>query len=120
MGFGQSTTKLNYLPEPVGDTIFAVIAEEFGFIGVISLMSVFLLLITRILILAYKFSDNFGKLLLTGFGSLIALQTMLHISAISGIIPLTGTPLPFISFGGTALAAFMTASGVIVNISKYA
>jgi len=120
VGFGQSTTKLNYLPEPVGDSIFAIIAEEFGFIGGTALVAVFATLVLRFFILARRSRDKFGQLLLIGFGSVVALQTFLHIGAISGLIPLTGTPLPFISYGSTALAVFMTMGGIAVNVSKYA
>lgn len=120
VGYGQSTTKIKYLPEPIGDSIFAVIAEELGFIGVISLIGIFFLLVVRIMFLAMKCRDRFGQLLLIGFGSLIMLQCFINIGAISGILPLTGTPLPFISYGGTALAVYMTISGIIVNVSKYA
>jgi cell division protein FtsW len=119
VGYGQSTTKIHYLPEPIGDSIFAVIAEEFGFIGSISLLCVFILLIFKILFLIRKTENKFAQLLLTGFGSLLAIQTFINIAAISGLIPLTGTPLPFISYGGTALTVFLTISGIIVNISKH-
>ena len=119
VGFGQSTTKLHYLPQPIGDSIFAIIAEEFGFVGAAFLISLFILLTIRCLLIARKVTDKFGQLLLIGFGSLIAIQTFVHIASISGIIPLTGVPLPFISYGGTALAIFMTISGIMVNISKY-
>lgn len=120
VGYGQSTTKVSFLPEPAGDSIFAVIAEEFGFLGSTILITIFLILIFRIFYLAKRIHDTFAKLLLIAFGSIIAIQTFIHIAAISGLVPLTGTPLPFISYGGTALAAFMTMSGIIVNISKYA
>lgn len=119
VGFGQSTTKVHYLPQPLDDSIFAVIAEELGFVGSLFLISLFIILITRIFILSRKVSDKFGKLLLVGFGSLIGIQTFVHIGAISGLIPLTGIPLPYISYGGTALAIFMIISGIMVNISKY-
>lgn len=119
VGYGQSTSKVNYLPEPIGDSIFAVIAEELGFIGAISLLAVIFLLVMRMLLLAVRCPDRFGQLLLVGFGSLIALQSFVNIGAISGVLPLTGAPLPFISYGGTALAIFMTISGIAVNISKY-
>ncbi|MDI6820829.1 MAG: putative lipid II flippase FtsW [Patescibacteria group bacterium] len=119
VGFGQSTTKLKFLPEPIGDSIFAVIGEEFGFIGSVSLIVIFLLFIWRGIIIAKSVADPFGRMLITGFISLIGLQAFVNIGAISGLIPLTGVPLPFVSYGGTALAAFLTMSGIIVNISKY-
>lgn len=119
VGFGESTTKIRYLPEPIGDSIFAVAAEELGFVGALALILCFLILITRIFIIAKKTKDIFGRLLLVGFGFLIGFQAFMNIGAISGLIPLTGVPLPFISYGGTALAVFMTISGIIVNITKY-
>ena len=119
VGYGQSTTKLNSLPEPLGDSIFAVIGEEFGFIGSSALVLFFLLLIWRGLSIAKRATDNFGKFLAVSFISLIGLQAFFNIGAISGVIPLTGVPLPFISYGGTALAVFLTMSGIIFNISKY-
>ncbi len=120
VGFGQSTTKLRFLPEPYGDSIFAVLSEEFGFLGSIFTILLFGLLILRIFILAKKIPDKFGSYLLIGFGSMIGIQAFINIAAISGLIPLTGMPLPFISYGGTALAVFMTISGIIANVSKSA
>ncbi|MEK7086657.1 MAG: FtsW/RodA/SpoVE family cell cycle protein, partial [Patescibacteria group bacterium] len=119
VGFGESKTKLNYLPEPLADSIFAIIAEELGFVGAIFLVIAFFLLVWRGLMIAKFSSDNFGKLLAIGFASLIGLQAFINIGAVSGLIPLTGVPLPFISYGGTALAVFLTMCGIIVNISKY-
>jgi len=120
VGFGESTTKIYYLPEPAGDSIFAVIAEEFGFIGASIFIAVFFILVLKTFLLAQKTSDKFARLLLIGFGSLIGIQAAVNIGAISGLLPLTGTPLPFISFGGTSLAVFMTMAGIIVNISRNA
>lgn len=119
VGYGQSTTKIHYLPEPAGDSIFAVIGEELGFAGSLFLIALFALLTIRIFRLAHRVSDRFARLTLVGFGAVIAVQGFMNMAAISGLIPLTGVPLPFISYGGTALAMFMTMSGIIVNISKY-
>ncbi len=119
VGYGQSTTKLSYLPEPIGDSIFAVIGEEFGFIGASILIVLFLVLTWRGLAIARATGDVFGRLLVIGFISLIGIQTFVNIGAISGLIPLTGVPLPFISYGGTALAVFLIMSGIIVNVSRY-
>lgn len=118
VGYGQSSSK-NYLPERIGDSIFAIIAEEFGLIGSLAVISLFFILVARIFILARRASDGFGKLLLVGFGTIIGLQAFIHIGANSGIIPLTGVPLPLISFGGTALAVFMAMIGATLNISKH-
>lgn len=120
VGYGQSTTKINHLPESIGDSIFAVIAEEMGFIGSVAILALFTFLVLKIFFLARRSRDRFAQLLLIGFGTLIAIQVFVHVGAISGLIPLTGTPLPFVSYGGTALAVFMTMSGIIVNISKHA
>jgi cell division protein FtsW len=118
VGYGKSTTKIHYLPEPAGDSIFAVIAEEFGFIGSILLIGVFASLVIKLLLTAKSTRDRFGSLLLVGFGSLIGIQAFVNIAAISGLIPLTGVPLPFISYGGTALAVFMTIGGISVNVLR--
>ena len=119
MGFGQSTTKLNYLPEPLSDSIFAVIAEELGFLGSFFLVILFLLFVWRGLNIAKRSPDNFGRLLVTAFTSLICLHVFINMGAISGLLPLTGIPLPFISYGGTSLAVFLTMGGIIFNVSKY-
>ncbi len=119
VGLGQSTTKINYLPEPIGDSIFAVIAEEFGFIGASATVLIFGLLVIRVLMLASRVDHKFGQLLLIGFGSMLGLQSFINIAAISGIIPLTGIPLPFISYGSTAMIILMTTMGIVTNISSY-
>jgi cell division protein FtsW len=118
VGYGESVAKAS-LPERIGDSIFAIIAEEFGFIGSVILILAFSVLVTRIFILAKKTRDEFGRLLLVGFGTIIGVQAFIHVGANSGLIPLTGVPLPFISYGGTALAVFMTMTGVILNVSKH-
>jgi cell division protein FtsW len=119
VGFGKSTTKFKYLPEPISDSIFAVIAEELGFVGAVFVIGIFILLFIRGIKIAKNSRDQFAKLTTIGFISVIAIQTFINIAAISGILPLTGVPLPFISYGGTALAVFLTMTGVIVNISRY-
>lgn len=119
VGYGQSTTKIKYLPEPIGDSIFAVIAEELGFVGALGQVALIMLFTGRMLVLARRSPDQFGYLLIVGFASLIALQSFVHIAAVSGVIPLTGMPLPFISYGGTGLFVFMTMTGIVLNISKY-
>ncbi len=118
-GYGQSTTKIHYLPEPIGDSIFAIIAEELGFAGATGLIIAFFLLIWRSFVIAKKSADNFAKFLAIGFGLFVGSQTFVHIGALTGLIPLTGVPLPFISYGGTALAVFLTMAGIVTNISKH-
>lgn len=119
MGFGESTAKVSHLPEVVDDSIFAVAGQELGFVGSGIIVMLFALLVGRMFWLAKETTDRFGRLMLIGFATIIAFQSLVNIGAISGLLPLTGVPLPFISFGGTALAVFLTMSGIAANISKY-
>lgn len=120
VGYGQSSNKYNYLPESIGDSIFAIIAEEFGFIGAVGLILAFFILILRGLMIARKVRDEFGKFMMIGFACVIGIQAFVNIGAISGFLPITGITLPFISYGGTSLAVLMTTAGLMTNISKYA
>lgn len=118
-GFGQSIQKFEYLPEPIGDSIFAIYSEEFGFIGS-SLLVVLLAFFTfRGYKIASHASDLFGMLLVVGFITLIVTQAFLNIAAMVALAPLMGLPLPFISHGGTALLAVLASVGIILNVSKY-
>lgn len=118
VGYGQSKLKISSLPEPIGDSIFAIVAEEFGFIGAIFFILLYFFYSFTGLIGSLEVKSEFGKLVLIGFSSLIGIQAFVHIASISGVIPMTGVPLPFISYGGTALAVFMTMSGLMINIFK--
>jgi cell division protein FtsW len=118
-GYGQSTSKVNYLPAPIDDSIFAVIAQELGFIGAGTVIILFAFLTLRLFWLAHRLRDKYGKLILAGFGTIIAFQSLINIAAISGSAPVTGIPLPFISYGGTALAVFLVMGGIATNVSKY-
>jgi len=117
-GLGMSIQKFHYLPEPVGDSIFAVFAEEFGFIGSVFLVGLFILFLYRGFHIAKKAPDPFGKLLATGITSSIIIQSLVNISTMVGLIPLTGLPLIFVSQGGSALAIAMAEVGILLNISK--
>ncbi len=117
-GFGQSIQKFNFLPEPIGDSIFAVAGEEFGFIGTVSLVLLFLFFCFRGLKIANKTSDQFGRLLVIGIVILITAQAFVNIGAMVGIIPLSGITLPFVSHGGTSLAMTLAMTGIVLNISK--
>lgn len=119
VGLGHSRQKFNYLPEPVGDSIFAVVGEELGFLGGLVLVSLFVLLAQRGLKIAKNAPDEFGRLVATGIVAWITLQAFINISANIGLIPLTGIPLPFISYGGTSLVFLMAAIGILLNISKH-
>jgi cell division protein FtsW len=119
VGFGKSTSKYSVLPEPMGDSIFSVIAEEFGFIGSAVIIMLYLVFFWRSGDLIRHTHDDFGKLVLLGFSSIIMIQTLIHIAANTGVLPFTGVPLPFISYGGTALAVSLTMIGIMANISRH-
>ncbi|MDO8742097.1 MAG: putative peptidoglycan glycosyltransferase FtsW [bacterium] len=118
-GFGQSVGKFNYLPEPDGDSVFAVFSEETGFLGAMILVVLFLALSARGIVIAGHSSDLFGGSLALGFSFIIILQAFINISAMLGIIPLTGLPLPFLSHGGTALMAVLIMCGFILNVAAH-
>lgn len=118
-GLGQSRQKFNYLPEPVTDSIFAILGEELGFLGTTIIVLLFLFVAWRGLQIAKFAPDEFGKLVAVGIVSWIVFQAFINMSAISGLIPLTGIPLPFISYGGTSLAVILAAVGILLNISKH-
>lgn len=118
-GFGQSIQKFNYLPEPIGDSIFAVQAEEFGFVGSVALVFLFLLFLFRSIKIAGKAPDTFGGLVVVGIAILIIVESFMNISSMLGIIPLSGMPLLFVSHGGTALIITLGAAGIIANVSKH-
>jgi len=118
-GFGQGVQKFEYLPEPIGDSIFAVYAEEFGFIGTVILLILFCAFTLRGYHIAAHAQDLFGTLLVVGFVTLIILQAFLNIGAMTGLAPLSGLPLPFVSHGGTALLATLAMVGIILNVSRF-
>lgn len=119
LGLGHSIQKWKYLPEPIGDSIFAIMAEELGLIGAGILVILFVVLAWRGFKIAKNSSDRFGYLLAGGIAGWLFFQAFINIAAISGLIPLTGIPLPFISYGGTALIISLAGAGILVNISKY-
>jgi cell division protein FtsW len=118
-GFGQSIQKFDYLPEAIGDSIFAVYAEEFGFLGTTILIIGLVSLALRGYKTAAQAEDIFGTLLVTGFITLIIAQAFLNIAAMTGMAPLSGLPLPFISHGGTALMATLASLGIVLNVSRF-
>lgn len=118
-GFGQSIQKFAYLPEPIGDSIFAVAAEEFGFVGGVILITLFLFLTLRGFRIAAKSPDSFGGLLVTGIVILIVSGSFMNIASMLGLMPLSGLPLMFVSHGGTAMIFTLFQVGIIMNISKF-
>lgn len=117
-GFGQSIQKFNVLPEPIGDSIFAVACEEFGLIGGVSIVILFVFFAFRGLKIASRTTDLFGRLMVVGLVIMISAQAFVNIGAMAGVLPLSGITLPFISHGGTALFMTLFEVGIILNISK--
>lgn len=115
---GRSRQKCYYLPEPHNDFIFAVIGEELGLMGCFFLMMLFLVLIWRGIRTAIKAKDNYGMLLAIGITAVIAIQAVINIAVVTGSMPVTGVPLPFISSGGSSLVINMMAVGVLLNITR--
>ncbi|MFH1508923.1 MAG: putative lipid II flippase FtsW [bacterium] len=119
LGLGKSRQKFNYLPEATGDSIFAIIAEELGFIRTTVLVLLFLFLAYKGFKIAKEAPDMFGKLLAVGITSWLSFQAIINIAAIINLLPLTGIPLPFISYGGSALVISMIGVGILISISRY-
>ena len=117
-GLGQSKQKYLYLPEPQNDFIFSVLAEELGFIGCLFVIILFAILIWRGILIAIKAPDMFGSLLAIGITSLIAIQSIINIAVVTSSMPATGMPLPFFSYGGTALLILLCEMGILLNISR--
>lgn len=118
-GLGLSFQKHNFLPEPIGDSIFAIWAEEMGLVGGVIIVLLFLIFVWRGFTISKKCPDKFGELLAAGITSWIGLQAFINIASIIGLIPLTGLPLPFISYGGSALIVSMAGVAMLLNISKH-
>ena len=117
-GFGQSIQKFNYLPEPIGDSVFAVAAEEFGFVGAFIIIALFIMFSLEGLKISSKSKDDFGRLMSLGIVILIVSQALINIGGMIGVLPLTGIPLPFVSHGGTALFITLIEAGIVMNISR--
>ncbi|MBR3848259.1 MAG: putative lipid II flippase FtsW [Oscillospiraceae bacterium] len=119
LGFGNSRQKYLYLPEAHNDFIFAIVCEELGFIGAIIILVLFALLIMRGYWIALHARDKFGSLLAAGISTMVALQTVLNIGVVTGVLPVTGAALPFFSYGGTALLILLAEMGVVLSVSRY-
>ena len=120
LGYGlfNSRQKHFYLPEPQTDFIFSIILEEFGFIGGLVIILLYSLMFFKLLRLAIKTKDLFGKYMIFGLTFMLLFQTALNMCVISGVVPITGVTLPFISYGGSSLLTSMISIGIILNISK--
>ena len=117
-GLGQSKQKYLYLPEPQNDFIFSVLAEEFGFIGCTFVIILFAVFIWRGILTAMKAPDMFGSLVAVGITAMIGIQVIVNIAVVTSSMPATGMPLPFFSYGGTALVILLCQIGVLLNISR--
>lgn len=118
-GFGQSIQKLHYLPYAYNDFIFAVIGEELGLIGALLVLLALVLLMWRALIISLRCPDIFGTLLGTGVVGMIGIQSIINLGGVTGLIPITGVTLPFISYGGSSLLVTLMCMGIVLNISRY-
>jgi len=118
-GLGQSVQKFSYLPEPQGDSIFAVLGEELGFLGASLVILLYAFFALRGLRIANHSPDLFSRLLVSGIVIMITAQSFMNIASITGVFPLTGVPLVFMSQGGTSLMVYLIAVGIVLQVSKY-
>ncbi len=118
IGIGKSRQKYEYLPEANTDSIFAIIGEETGFVGTTFVIGAFAFFVWRGFLVASRATDPFGKLLAAGIAAWVGIQSVLNIGAMTALVPLTGIPLPFISYGGSSLVILLAASGIVLNISR--
>ncbi|WP_025692143.1 stage V sporulation protein E [Paenibacillus zanthoxyli] len=120
LGLGMSRQKYSYVPEPQTDFIFSILAEELGFIGGLAVLILFLILIWRGMRVAMSLPDRFGSYLAVGIVSMVAVQVVINIGVVIGMMPVTGITLPLISYGGSSLTLMLTALGILLNLSRYA
>lgn len=118
VGLGASRAKFAFIPEIQSDAIFSIVVEELGFVGAVLFVALFLFLITRAVSVAKNASDSSGRILAMGITSLLSIQTLFNLASIVALVPLTGVPLPFISYGGSSLFVTMTSIGILLNIRK--
>lgn len=119
VGIGNSKQKNSYIPEPQNDFIFAIYSEEVGFIGVVLVIILFLVLISRGLLIANNVKDLFGKLIAVGITSILGLQVIGNLAVVSNTIPVTGISLPLFSYGGSSIISVLILLGLLLNISKH-
>lgn len=120
LGLGQSRQKFFYLPEPQTDFIFAILAEELGFIGGAFVLFLFTLLLWRGIRIAIGAPDLFSSFLAVGIIGMLAIQVIINIGVVTGLMPVTGITLPFLSYGGSSLTLMLISIGILLNISRYA
>lgn len=118
LGLGNSRQKYSYLPEATTDSIFAIIGEELGFLGAVAIICVFTIFVIKGIKVAANCKEPFGRLLAAGIISWLTIQTIINLAAMAALIPLTGVPLPFISYGGSALVVELAGVGILLNIAR--
>ncbi len=114
--YNGTVNQLSYLPESHNDFVFAVIGEEFGFLGCLAVILIMLCIITKCLIIAAKATDNLGRLIAVGVGGMFAFQTFVNIGVVTGLLPNTGMTFPFLSYGGSSIWTNMLAVGLVLNV----
>src|SRR4030042_4783679 len=119
VGLGESRQKYGYIPEVTTDSIFAVIGNELGFVGALVFIAVFLIIIYRGFTIARAAPDKFGQLVAGGISTWVCLQTFINLAGLTALLPLTGVPLPFTSYGGSSLVATLLSAALLLNISRY-
>ncbi|WP_019636233.1 stage V sporulation protein E [Paenibacillus fonticola] len=120
LGLGMSRQKYSYVPEPQTDFIFSILSEELGFIGGLLVLLLFLILVWRGMRVAMTVDDSFGSLLAVGIVGMVAVQVVINIGVVIGLMPVTGITLPLISYGGSSLTLMLTALGILLNLSRHA
>ncbi|PWA13375.1 putative lipid II flippase FtsW [Pueribacillus theae] len=118
-GLGDSIQKYGFLPEPYTDFIMAIVIEELGVFGTIFVIGLLAFIVYKGFMIGIRCQDTFGSLLAIGISSLIAIQSFVNLGTVSGLLPITGAPLPFISYGGSFLVLAMTSMGILINISSF-
>jgi cell division protein FtsW len=119
VGLAQGVQKLYFLPHPHSDFVFAVVAEELGFLGAVAVLGVFAVLVWRGAVAGTRANETFGRYLAWGLTGMLALQASLHVGVVLKVLPTKGIPLPFISYGGSSLVACLIAAGLILNVSQH-
>ena len=119
LGYGNSVQKHFYLPEPQTDFIFSIISEEFGFLGILIIVTLFLIIILTCFKISYNCNNLFGKYVVFGITFQMAFQALLNLMVVVGLIPVTGVTLPFLSYGGSSLLITLCSIGIILNISRF-
>ena len=119
VGLGNSKQKYKYMSEPHNDFIFAILAEELGFVGCLALIVLYVLFIWRGILASWRCEDDFGANLAIGITSLVGIQAIMNIAVATSSMPVTGVSLPFISYGGTSVLILLFLMGILLNITKY-